>query len=254
MAGDVADGLIGHPMCPPRWLDEVVVPSFERGLSARGGSARISTSSPPSPARSTTTRRAPSTPRAGRSPSTRRFAPTSRCGRCTASPSGGGRGRRLPQGRPGRRCRQQIPDEMVEAYTPRARWTRSASGSSEVAERGDGVFLTPATYFIPPEQIGEYQARDHRGLRAREPVAEAVDELLELLAGRAAARRGRSRRAPAPARRAGAPTRRFRAGSGSEGGLRLVKPGDSRVLVHVGEHVAQDQHPVGLPPEGDVPG
>ena len=30
---------------------------------------------------------------------------------------------------------------------------------AEVAARGNGVFLTPATYFIPPEQIGEYQAK-----------------------------------------------------------------------------------------------
>jgi alkanesulfonate monooxygenase SsuD/methylene tetrahydromethanopterin reductase-like flavin-dependent oxidoreductase (luciferase family) len=36
MAGDVADGLIGHPMCPVRWIDEVVVPSFETGLSRSG--------------------------------------------------------------------------------------------------------------------------------------------------------------------------------------------------------------------------
>jgi alkanesulfonate monooxygenase SsuD/methylene tetrahydromethanopterin reductase-like flavin-dependent oxidoreductase (luciferase family) len=29
MAGDVADGLIGHPMCSLRWLDEVLVANFE---------------------------------------------------------------------------------------------------------------------------------------------------------------------------------------------------------------------------------
>jgi hypothetical protein len=28
-----------------------------------------------------------------------------------------------------------------------------------IAAIGDGVWLTPATYFIPPEQIGEYQRR-----------------------------------------------------------------------------------------------
>ena len=47
MAGDVADGLIGHPMCSPRWLDEMVVPSFEAGLERSGESARTSTSSRP---------------------------------------------------------------------------------------------------------------------------------------------------------------------------------------------------------------
>ena len=32
MAGDVADGLIGHPIQSLRWIDEVVVDSFEEGL------------------------------------------------------------------------------------------------------------------------------------------------------------------------------------------------------------------------------
>src|SRR5260221_11920209 len=39
MAGDVADGLIGHPIQSLRWIDEVVVPSFEAGLK-RSGRAR----------------------------------------------------------------------------------------------------------------------------------------------------------------------------------------------------------------------
>src|SRR5215216_3048089 len=36
MAGDVADGLIGHPMCSLRWLDEVLVANFEQGLKRSG--------------------------------------------------------------------------------------------------------------------------------------------------------------------------------------------------------------------------
>jgi hypothetical protein len=30
---------------------------------------------------------------------------------------------------------------------------------AEVAERGDGIFLTPPSYFIPVEEIAEYQSR-----------------------------------------------------------------------------------------------
>ena len=46
MAGDVADGLIGHPICSLRWLDEVLVANFERGLGRSGRDrARTSTSS-----------------------------------------------------------------------------------------------------------------------------------------------------------------------------------------------------------------
>jgi alkanesulfonate monooxygenase SsuD/methylene tetrahydromethanopterin reductase-like flavin-dependent oxidoreductase (luciferase family) len=36
MAGDVADGMIGHPMCSMRWLDEVLVANFELGLARSG--------------------------------------------------------------------------------------------------------------------------------------------------------------------------------------------------------------------------
>src|SRR6188474_2193575 len=36
MAGDVADGLIGHPIQSLRWIDEVVVSSFEEGLGRSG--------------------------------------------------------------------------------------------------------------------------------------------------------------------------------------------------------------------------
>jgi hypothetical protein len=48
---------------------------------------------------------------------------------------------------------------MVDAYTAAGPLDKVRARVAEVAARGDGVFLTPATYFIPPEQIGEYQAK-----------------------------------------------------------------------------------------------
>jgi alkanesulfonate monooxygenase SsuD/methylene tetrahydromethanopterin reductase-like flavin-dependent oxidoreductase (luciferase family) len=54
---------------------------------------------------------------------------------------------------------EQIPDEMVDAYTAAGPLDKVRERVAEAAERGDGVWLTPATYFIPPEQIGEYQQR-----------------------------------------------------------------------------------------------
>src|SRR5918994_5118027 len=36
MSGDIADGLIGHPMCSIRWLDEVLVANFKLGLGRSG--------------------------------------------------------------------------------------------------------------------------------------------------------------------------------------------------------------------------
>ena len=41
VAGDVSDGMIGHPMCSMRWLDDVLVANFELGL-ARSGRERAS--------------------------------------------------------------------------------------------------------------------------------------------------------------------------------------------------------------------
>ena len=69
MAGDVADGLIGHPMCPPLRSRPV--------SSAAGANGPTSTSCPRSAARSTTTRRGRWTRHGGRSPSTPPSAPTS---------------------------------------------------------------------------------------------------------------------------------------------------------------------------------
>jgi hypothetical protein len=54
---------------------------------------------------------------------------------------------------------EAIPDEMVEPYTAAGPLDKVRERVAEVAERGDGVWLTPATYFIPAEQIREYQRR-----------------------------------------------------------------------------------------------
>ena len=39
MAGDVAEGVLGHLICSARWLEQVLIPNFEIGL-ARSGRAR----------------------------------------------------------------------------------------------------------------------------------------------------------------------------------------------------------------------
>ena len=127
---------------------------------APAANAPTSTSSRPSAARSTTTRAARSTPRAGRSPSTPPSAPTGRSGRCTASPT-------RPR-RPGTPSAsgdlaavpEAIPDEMVDAYTAAGPLDKVRARVEEVAERGDGVWLTPPTYFIPPEQIARVSGAD----------------------------------------------------------------------------------------------
>src|SRR4051795_9241704 len=177
MAGDVADGLIGHPMCAVRWLDEVVIPSFETGLQ-RSGRQRsdldfiptITTiidddeARPPHPGPPTTTTTADEgapPPAAGRR--TIAFYSTVRTykplwemhGFADAAEAAGNAFRQgdlaaVPE---------QIPDEMVDAYTAAGPLDKVRARVAAAAERGDGVWLTPPTYFIPPEQIGEYQAK-----------------------------------------------------------------------------------------------
>jgi alkanesulfonate monooxygenase SsuD/methylene tetrahydromethanopterin reductase-like flavin-dependent oxidoreductase (luciferase family) len=52
-----------------------------------------------------------------------------------------------------------VPDEMVDTYCAAGPLDKVRARVIEVAERGDGVFLTPPSYFIPPEEIAAYQAR-----------------------------------------------------------------------------------------------
>jgi probable F420-dependent oxidoreductase len=159
MAGDIADGLIGHPMCPPRWLDEVMVPSLEAGLS-RSGRKRADLDFIPTVCCAIDGDEARAIDAARRTiafySTVRTYKPLWEMhGFAAAAEAAGDAFRRgdlaaVPE---------QIPDEMVEAYTAAGPLDKVRERVSEAAKRGDGVFLTPATYFIPPEQIAEYQHR-----------------------------------------------------------------------------------------------
>jgi alkanesulfonate monooxygenase SsuD/methylene tetrahydromethanopterin reductase-like flavin-dependent oxidoreductase (luciferase family) len=52
-----------------------------------------------------------------------------------------------------------VPDEMVDAYCAAGSLDKVRERVAAVAERGDGIFLTPPTYFLGPEEIAEYQRR-----------------------------------------------------------------------------------------------
>jgi probable F420-dependent oxidoreductase len=159
MAGDVADGLIGHPMCSLRWLDETVVANFERGL-ARSGRTRADLDFIPTVCCAIDDDEARAIDAARRTiafySTVRTYQPLWELhGFADAAAAAGEAFRRgdlaaVPE---------QIPDEMVEAYTAAGPLDKVRERVAEAGERGDGVFLTPATYFIPPEQIGEYQHR-----------------------------------------------------------------------------------------------
>ena len=159
MAGDCADGLIGHPICSLRWLDEVLVANFEQGL-ARSGRERGDFDFIPTVACAISDDEQAAYEAARRTicfyATVRTYAPlwemhdfgdaaaavgeAFRAGDFAAMPS-------------------HVPDEMVDTYCAAGSLDKVRARVTEVAERGDGIFLTPPSYFIPPEEIAEYQRR-----------------------------------------------------------------------------------------------
>jgi probable F420-dependent oxidoreductase len=159
MAGDVADGLIGHPICSLRWLDEVLVASFERGLS-RSGRDRADFDFIPTVSCAISDDEEAAYEAARRTicfyATVRTYAPlwemhgfgeeaaavgdAFRAGDFAAMPAA-------------------VPDEMVDLYCAAGPLDKVRARIAEVAERGDGVFLTPPSYFIPPDEIAAYQRR-----------------------------------------------------------------------------------------------
>jgi probable F420-dependent oxidoreductase len=159
MAGDVADGLIGHPICSLRWLDEVVVASFEEGLR-RSGHERAAFDFLPTVCCAISDDEQAAYEAARRTicfyATVRTYAPLWELhGFGDAALAVGEAFRRgelatMPA---------LIPDEMVDTYCAAGPLEKVRERVEEVAERADGIFLTPPTYFIPAEEIGEYQRR-----------------------------------------------------------------------------------------------
>jgi len=168
MAGDVADGLVGHPICSMRWLDEVIVANFTQGLE-RSGRARSDFDYLPTVCCAIDEDEERARDAARR---TIAFYATVR----TYMPvweMHGFEGNAAACGDAFRRgdlegVAAAISDEMVETYTAAGPLDKVRQRVEAVAERGDGVFLGPPTYFIPPEQLAEYQ---HRLIEAFGPAA-----------------------------------------------------------------------------------
>ena len=159
MAGDVADGLIGHPMCSLRWLDEVIVANVEAGLG-RSGRKRADFDLVPTVCCAIDDHEEAAYEAARRTicfyATVRTYMPLWEMhGFGDAAAAVGEAFRRgdfaaMPEA---------IPDEMVDAYCAAGPLEKVRARVGEVAQRADGVFLTPPTYFIPPERLAEYQRR-----------------------------------------------------------------------------------------------
>jgi probable F420-dependent oxidoreductase len=159
MAGDVADGLIGHPIQSLRWIDEVVVPAFETGLE-RSGRTRSSFDYLPTVCCAIDDDQARAYDMARR---TIAFYATVR----TYMPLWELHGFEENAAEAGAAFRRgdlaavpaAISDEMVETYCAAGPLDKVRERVEATAERADGIFLTPPTYFISPEELSEYQNR-----------------------------------------------------------------------------------------------
>jgi probable F420-dependent oxidoreductase len=159
MAGDVADGLIGHPMCSLRWLDEIVVRNFEKGLE-RSGRNRADLDFIPTVCCAISDDEAAAYDAARKTicfyATVRTYMPLWEMhgfGDAAAAV-----GDAFRQGdfaaMPG-----HVPDEMVDTYCAAGPVDKVRERVEAVAERADGVFLTPPTYFLSPEELVAYQHR-----------------------------------------------------------------------------------------------
>jgi probable F420-dependent oxidoreductase len=159
MAGDVADGLIGHPMCSLRWLDEVLVTNFETGLS-RSGRTRSDLDFIPTVSCAINDDEEAARDAARKTicfyATVRTYMPLWEMHGFGDAATAVGEAFRAGDfaAMPG-----HVPDEMVDTYTAAGPLDKVRARVEEVAERGDGVFLTPPTYFLAPEELTAYQQR-----------------------------------------------------------------------------------------------
>ena len=159
MAGDVADGLIGHIICSAQWIEQEIVPAFELGLS-RSGRDRSSFTYLPSicVAIDDDYQRGLEAAR-----KTLAFYSTVKTylplyelhgfGQNAADAGAAFRKGDLAG------VAAAIPDEMVETYCAVGTPDKVREKVAEVAGFGDGILPGAPTYFIPNEQIVEYNER-----------------------------------------------------------------------------------------------
>ncbi|MBN8866846.1 MAG: LLM class flavin-dependent oxidoreductase [Solirubrobacterales bacterium] len=159
MAGDVADGLIGHPLCSARWIEQEIVPAFELGLS-RSGRERSSFTYLPSICVAIDDDYERGLDAARR---TVAFYSTVKTYMPLYELHGFGQNA-VAAGEAFRRGDIQgvadaIPDEMVETYCAVGSPDQVKEKVAEVAQFADAIFPGAPTYFIPNEQVTEYNER-----------------------------------------------------------------------------------------------
>jgi probable F420-dependent oxidoreductase len=159
MAGDVADGLLGHVICSVRWIDEVLVPSFELGLR-RSGRSRSDFEFIPGLCAAIDDDEGAALDAARRTvafyATVRTYAPLWELhgfGGEAEAARAAFRAGDLPG------VLAAVTDEMVRTYCAAGPADAVRERVAEVAERGDAVAVMPPTYFLEGERVREYQRR-----------------------------------------------------------------------------------------------
>lgn len=159
MAGDVADGLVGHPIQSLQWIDEVVIDGFETGLS-RSSRDRTDFDYLPTVCCAIEDDQAKANDLARRTiafyATVRTYMPLFEMHGFGDNAAAAGDAFRKGDlaGVPA-----AISDEMVETYCAAGPLDKVRERVEATAERADGLFLTPPTYFIGAEELIEYQRR-----------------------------------------------------------------------------------------------
>ena len=159
MAGDVADGLIGHIICSASWIEENMVPNFELGLS-RSGRNRSDFTFIPSMCVAIDDDYERGLDAARR---TLAFYSTVKTYRPLYEHHGYGENAAAAAAAFGKGDIEGVaaatPDLMVEQYCAVGTPDKVVAKVSEIAQFADGILPGAPTYFIPNEQIVEYNER-----------------------------------------------------------------------------------------------
>ena len=159
MAGDVADGLVGHPIQSLQWIEEVVIDGFETGLK-RSGRGRSDFDYLPTVCCAIDDDQERANDLARRTiafyATVRTYAPLFEMHGFRDNAEAAGQAFRKGDiaGVPA-----AISDEMVETYCAAGPLDKVRARVEATAELADGLFLTPPTYFISAEELTEYQRR-----------------------------------------------------------------------------------------------
>lgn len=162
MAGDVADGLLGHIVCSERWCEEKTIPAFELGLG-RSGRERSAFDFVPGVCVAIAEDPADEAPAYDAARRTIAFYATVKTYRPLFELDGFAE--QADAARSAFRAgdlegvARAISDEMVECYCAVGTADAARAKVERMAALGDAVSLSPPTYFLPKKEIAGYQDR-----------------------------------------------------------------------------------------------